>query len=165
MSLSLPLTPTQLPCFGRVLRLKWVHCSAFHIWHKLSQAGQASPAEIEIYDLTPPGMTKKKKHRRKKKIQKIKPLTISEMNLHTYLVRLAKLAPRTDVQHRSDIDLHTQNDSLRRISSSCDAAAIRGGCSVGGVALKSNNFSALPALSSWNNKLCSGRRWRWWWWW
>lgn len=67
------------------------------------------------------------------------------MNLHTYLVRLAKLAPRTDVQHRSDIDLHTQNDSLR---SSCDAAAIRGGCSVGGVALKSNNFSALPALSS-----------------
>lgn len=105
---------------------------------------------------------KKKKHRRKKKIQKIKPLTISEMNLHTYLVRLAKLAPRTDVQHRSDIDLHTQNDSLR---SSCDAAAIRGGCSVGGVALKSNNFSALPALSSWNNKLCSGRRWRWWWWW
>jgi len=28
------------------------------------------------------------------------------MNLHTYLEMLAKLAPRTDVQHRSDIDLH-----------------------------------------------------------
>jgi len=47
------------------------------------------------------------------------------MNLHTYLEMLAKLAPRTDVQHRSDIDLHTQNDSLRRISSG--RAALRGG--------------------------------------